>query len=511
MGSQGILPFFYEEEKTKSGMTSFSGLPLYLDLYHAIGLREIIAEHIKVRSGDQGWREDQIVLSLLLLHLVGGDHVEDIRMLEQDEGIARLLQSCVWREVGRKAAREQAREKGNRNNLPSPSTIFRFLEAFHTEAEEEKREAGKAFIPEETELLQGLYQVNAGMQQFMQRYNPRETATLDIDATIVGSMKEEALFCYKGYKAYQPLTIRWAEQQVVVHSQFRDGNVPAGLNQLGVLQEALDMLPEGIEKVYLRSDTAGYEWDFIRYCAEGKHERFGVIEFAIGVDVTAEFKKAVGSVPEIEWHAVDRVVEGVSYPSSQEWAEVNFVPYNATKSPGQVAYRFIAIREALAQQKSLPGIEPQQLELPFPTMTLQQKLYKITGILTNRSLAGNDLIHWSRGRCGGGEHVHDIMKNELGGGTLPSGKFGANAAWWAIMVLAFNLFMIMNVVVLGGLWVSKRVKALRLSLICVAGRVSQRSHQFFIRLKATHPCLKLLLHAREKILELVTLPACSLE
>ena len=66
--------------------------------------------------------------------------------------------------------------------------------------------------------------------------------------------------------------------------------------QLRVLIEALGRLPAGVEKVMLRSDTAGYQRELLRYCAEGRDERFGVIEFAVGVDVTAEFRRAVSEV-----------------------------------------------------------------------------------------------------------------------------------------------------------------------------------------------------------------------
>ena len=52
----------------------------------------------------------------------------------------------------------------------------------------------------------------------------------------------------------------------------------------------------------LRSDTAGYQQELLRYCAEGRDERFGVIEFAVGVDVTAEFRRAVSEVAEEDWH-----------------------------------------------------------------------------------------------------------------------------------------------------------------------------------------------------------------
>ena len=55
-----------------------------------------------------------------------------------------------------------------------------------------------------------------------------------------------------------------------------------------VLKEALGHLPVGVAKVMLRSDTAGYQQELLRYCAEGRDERFGVIEFAVGVSVSSE-------------------------------------------------------------------------------------------------------------------------------------------------------------------------------------------------------------------------------
>ena len=49
--------------------------------------------------------------------------------------------------------------------------------------------------------------------------------------------------------------------------------------------------------------------------------------------------------------------------------------------------------------------------------------------MTNRSIAADELIWWSRQRCGKGEEVHSVLKSDLAGGRLPSGLFGANAAW----------------------------------------------------------------------------------
>src|ERR1035441_8735071 len=119
-------------------------------------------------------------------------------------------------------------------------------------------------------------------------------ATLDMDATLVESHKRQAHHCYKGFKAYQPLNCWWAEQGVMVYSEFRDGNVPAGHEQLRVLKTCLgEGAALGVTKVCLRSDSAGYQQDLLVYCGEGEDERFGVIEFAVSADVTVEFRKAV--------------------------------------------------------------------------------------------------------------------------------------------------------------------------------------------------------------------------
>ena len=270
---------------------------------------------------------------------------------------------------------------------------------------------------------------------FVQSRSPQRVATLDQDATLVETHKRDALYCYQGYQAYQPLSTYWAEQGLVIHSEFRDGNVPAGHEQLRVLQEALELLPVGVERVKLRSDTAGYQQELLKYCAEGKHPRFGVIEFGVGVDVTPEFKKAVLEVAEEEWHSL----EGKPGKPKQEWAEVCFVPNWVGRSKNGPGYRFLAMRELLSQQLELPGIEGQQ-SLPFPTLELpRQGRYKLFGLVTNRDLPGEQVIQWHRRRCGKSEEAHGVMKQDLAGGKLPSGNFGENAAWWGITVLAFNL------------------------------------------------------------------------
>jgi len=498
MVTQGVLPFRYEREPTGSGMTALAGLPPYLELATVSGLADSVHRHLRACSGQkQGWTDAQIVLSLVLLNVAGGNSVDDLRILESDEGFVKVLRRVELHGLRCKERRELERRwrKERKRAVPSQSVVFRYLGAFDNPTEEAKRVAGRAFIPAPNRHLQALVRVNEDCLRFAQQKSPQAEATLEQDATLVDTYKREALFCYQGHKAYQPLTIRWVEQDMVVNSEFRDGNVPAGYENLRVFQHALAVLPQGVVKVYYRSDTAAYQRDLLSYCAEGKNKRFGVIEFAIGVDVTPEFKRAVAEVEEGEWHPLEREVDGQRLPTGQEWAEVCFVPNWTANHKDGPNYRFLAIRELL-QQADIPGLE---VQLPFPSMTFGERRYKLFGLVTNRDLPGDELIWWYRARCGKGEEMHKIMKEDLAGGHLPSARFGANAAWWGIMVLAFNLNSIMKRLVLPERWSAKRLKAIRFGFINLAGRVVNRARQLIIRLSGSHPAYELLIEVRRRL------------
>jgi len=505
--AQGVLPFKYEEEKRDAGMTALAGLPVYLDLAYRSGLLEAIRRHVQVREGSQGWTDEQVVFSLILLNLAGGDCVEDLRKLEGDEGFCRVLRRVELKGLKRKERRaiERRWRKERCRSVPSPSAVFRYLGAFHDSGQQKERKEGTAYIPVPNKHLEGFTKVNGEFVGFVQRHNPQKSATLDMDATLVETNKEEAFFSYQGYKAYQPLNTWWAEQGVIVHTEFRDGNVPAGYEQLRVLKESLRNLPEGVEAVRVRSDTAGYQHDLLRYCEEGHNERFGRIEFAIGCDVSEAFKEAVSEVEESEWKPLFKEVKGERKKTNREWAEVCFVPNAIASSKKAPEYRYLATRESL-EQLELPGME-KQLAFPFSTMKFNRKRYKLFGVVTNMDWEGEQLIHWSQKRCGKSEEAHAVMKEDLAGGKLPSGKFGENGAWWWIMILALNLNAAMKQLALGKSWVPKRMKAIRFSFINLPGRVLKRSRELIVRLVKRHPSMELLLEARRRIMELVPEPS----
>ena len=502
--AQGVLPFQYQDQHRVSGLTAFAGLPAYLDLLQGSGLRDSICRHLKIRSNSkQGWSDHQIVMALILLNLVGGDSVADLEKLEADEGLCKIMHKVEHYGLPRRERRllERRQQKDRRRTFVSSSPVFRYLSAFHDSSQEEKRQQGQAFIPKANEHLQGLRKINQDFIAFVQSRSPQTQVTLDMDATLVGSKKEQALWSYKHDKAYQPFNVYWFEQDQIVLSEFRDGNVPAGYQQLRLLEDTLNQLPDGIEKISVRSDTAGYQKNFLRYCAEGTNERFGVIDFAVGINVTESFRQAVREVEEDQWHPIVRTdSDGRSYETDQQWAEVCYVPNWVAHSKKGTDYRFVATRTKLHKQQEIPGCETS--EDPDQVQSQSGDAYKIYGIVTNRSVEGNELIRWYRERCGKSEEVHAVMKKDLAGGKLPSGDFGENAAWWGIMILALNLNAAMKHLVLPKEWKNKRLKAIRFGLINIAGQIRERSRQIQILISPRHAAYALLLQARERIMSL---------
>jgi hypothetical protein len=478
-----MLGFKIEEDPTDAAVTGFAGLLPYMDLWRRLGMPGYVDDSIHI-CGSQGWLDRQLVESIVLLNLAGGDCVTDMDRLEADAGLCRIFSRSQYAGMSRlsvKAALKRFRS-GRSRTFPGATQISTFLEACHNEEEEKKRVVGKAFIPQTNEHLASLIKLNGYLIRQAQRLRPSEIATLDCDATLVERQAKSALMCYKGFPGYQPFNIYWAEHEMVLHSQFRDGNVPAGFDILRPIKEAISMLPDGVKTVMVRQDTAGYRNEDMGWFERAEeHPQFGRILFTISADITPEFRKAVAQVKSTEWTKEYRMRGGKLVPSGREYAEVIYMSNAQAVLTGvEEAFRFIAIREKMSDQLSL--LE-QDGNAPFPVMTMANIQYKLHAIVTNRrDEPAEELIQWHYERCGKSEEAHSVMKSDFAGGQLPSAKFGANAAWWALMILSMNFHTIMKREVLGDKWAKKRMKAVRFDLIAAPARIVRHARQAFVRM-----------------------------
>lgn len=448
---QGILPFVFEAAPQPMSLTAHAGLPLVAETMLALGLDNVVRATLRLRVRQRGFAEYAKLQALVLLVAAGGECVEDIRVLAGDAGLARLL--------GEEA--------------PSPDALHDFLAAFHDEARLAQRPAEGAWIPEETPALLALHAVNRALVHRAVAGRAPRRATLDLDATLIESHKREALPHYQGGRGYQPVVVLWAEEDLVVADQYRDGNVPAGTRTLEVARRAFETLPPGVTERFFRGDSACYDTALLQYLVLAQ------VGFTISADMTRELR-AVCEAPAVCWSLFEeRLTETV------EWGEAVFVAGEWPKDAP--ALRYLALR-----------IRSRQGQL-FPDGTTTKYL----AVVSNRwEVPAPELVRWHWAKAGTVEQTHDVTKNDLGAGVPPSGRFGANAAWYRINLLAYNVLTVLKRHALPLRLAEARPKRLRYEVFTVAAELHAHARQLRARLGAPPLTVTELIDARRRLREL---------
>jgi hypothetical protein len=140
-------------------------------------------------------------MSLFLLNLAGGDCVDDLKIVEADEGFCAILRKSEIHGLTRKVRRalERRWRKEKRRTVPSSSAVFRYLSEFH-DAEQEKirlQTDVKAFIPKHNEHLMGVRFINKDVCAGLNNANLQKTATLDMDATLAETTFRPDRICHR--------------------------------------------------------------------------------------------------------------------------------------------------------------------------------------------------------------------------------------------------------------------------------------------------------------------------
>ncbi len=290
-------------------------------------------------------------------------------------------------------------------------------------------------------------------------------ATLDHHATIIESHKQEALPHYKGGRGYQPSYMVWAETGLVVADEFRDGNVPAGMQNLQLVQKAFESL-----------------WSPSPSGTSGRTAPATTTRSCLGCAGSASASRSLRTypspserkpaLPKEDWKPLDE---------DREWAEVVFVPENKAifESAGLQPDRYLVLRW-----------KPRQLALN------EADGYRYWALVTNLDWEGEVILSWHREKAGTIEHVHDVLKNELGLGTLPCGRFGADAAWSRLNVIAYNLLVVLKRVGLPKAQRKARPKRLRYEIIRLAGIVVHHARATVLRLGGTAERIQAFIEAR---------------
>lgn len=237
-------------------------------------------------------------------------------------------------------------------------------------------------------------------------------------------------------------------------------------------------MPASVTERYFRADSACYDEAVLKWLADPDREgeTKGEIGFAISADMTVELREICERVPEGCWVLVEeRVHETV-------WCtEVEFTPGDWPKTAKPL--RYIAVRFRARQGELFGNGNPM----------------KHLAVVTNRTGEPADLLRWHWQKAGTIERVHDVTKNELAARVPPCGRFGADAAWYRVSLLTYNLLSAMKSVALPNALSNARPKRLRFSLFNIAGRIVSRGGKVILRIAEAIERIVKLAEARSKL------------
>jgi hypothetical protein len=443
-------PFVLDERPLLEATSPHAGALAIARAYRALGLPGLIGANLHLRKRQRGFQEAQFVESICLLQSVGGECPEDMGLFAGD--------TCLERGLGYAP--------------PKATAVRTFLERFHDPELEKlrpQRQVQKSFIFPPSGPVSSLQQVQRGLvgriaKLYEKQGRPQHIATVDQDATIIESHKQAACPHYEGGRGYQPMVAVWAELDLVLADEFRDGNVPAQQAPLTCAKLAFEALPAGVTQRYFRGDSACHENELLDWlkAPERDQEPGGRIGFAVSARLSQDLAQALRAVAEGNWKSFGREDDG----TLRQWAEVAFVPGDKSEHKDRQPLRYVGLR----------------------LLKPQGELFKdgsdrhFYAVLTNLTTPGDRLLDWHREKAGTVEHTHDEVKNELGGGHVPSQRFGVDGAWFKLSLLTYNIVSAIKGLCLEGEAQRARMKKFRLLVIHVAGRMNRNNCVMGLRL-----------------------------
>jgi hypothetical protein len=292
---------------------------------------------------------------------------------------------------------------------------------------------------------------------------------LDVDATQIEAEKQEAAWTYQKVKGYMPL-LGYAHG-VCVGQQFRPGNMSPGAGVLEFAQQCEAVLPAR-PRIYFRSDSAAYQAAVIHHYSQAGRS------FSITAALDAAVKGEIQHLPETAWQPY-RTADGVA--TDRQIAETVH-SMNGTER----AFRLIVLR----------WLNPQ------PNL-FEAGRYCYHAVAANREEAASEVIwkHNQRGNC---ENWQKELKIDLGMEQMPCGQLEANALYFAIGVLAYNLAQLLKWQVLPESYRTATVATLRWKVYRLAGKLVRHARAWILQVKVEAEKSVLLETARRRCVVLAT-------
>jgi hypothetical protein len=241
--------------------------------------------------------------------------------------------------------------------------------------------------------------------------------TIDVDSSIhetYGLQKQGgSRFGYTQVRGYHPLYAIAGTDGEVLHSRLRGGNSHTARGADGFLTETFSRVRAGgvTGPLRLRADSGFYSKKVVAAC-----QKAGA-GWSITVKLYPNIHAAISTIPDQAWKPIPYWLD-----QGADVAAIDFAAFKAHKTDPGVACRLVVRRT-----KPTPG---SQLALLVD--------WSYHAFITDMDGDPVSLDVWHRAHATVENAIRDL-KYGVGLNHLPSGRFGANAAWLGLNVIAHNL------------------------------------------------------------------------
>jgi len=317
--------------------------------------------------------------------------------------------------------------------------------------------------------LHGLGQLRDLLNHRLLHHDGISDYTLDADAMQIEAEKQEAHRTYQGVKGYLPLLGFLFETPICLLEEFREGNVSPASDQVDFYRSCQARTPKGKRIAFYRADSASYQAELINALeADG-------VYWAITADQDRAVKEAIASIPEADWQEPTR---GCGYQVAETVHAL---------SHSDQAFRLIVKRE-LRRQPDLFADNRYFYHALASNWPIEEK-----GAL--------QLLAWHNQR-GQAENFLKELKAGLGLDRMPCGQGFANAVFFRLGVIAYNLFLGFKRLSCPQAFWHHTIATLRWKLIQVAGRIVHHGRQLILKLALDGEKLRLFRSIRKRCYEL---------
>jgi len=422
-----ILP--YKIDTTDELLTSRAGLLSIAELMRSLKLDERIDTAFPQPGSNRGFKPSVFIQTLVLMLHEGSFHLDDVRNLQGDCALQTLL---------------------GLEHIPLGASLGNWLRR----------------IGNQGQWKHALQQVNQAVLQ--SALHTCKAVTLDIDASQIMARKADTRWTYKGVRGYMPMVGHIAQTGQVLACDFRQGNTAPAKGNLEFIHQCENSLPAGCYVKELRIDAAGYQASIINYCDEKR------IAYAIRAKTSADLRATIASTTDSDWQPLlDR----------NDQAIADHATYRGVHCMGGVDKAFTVV----IQRTRIKG--QTDLDAPQSDEEVAWQGYIYRAIATNQeTMTDSEIIHWYNQRAEDSENRIKELKLDFGGDTLPCSDFEANALYFSICALAYNLFALMRQLLPEEL-THHRVKTIRWRLYAMAAKVIKTGRRVFVKVQAQHQAL----------------------